>query len=167
MGGRCRAGSQWAHRGGLLFGDKVTSQLTEWRAHGKSWACSPTETETPDHHWERYLGWKNGSHLEYWGPGGQIGPNPPPPKKKVSAKTNGQHTSRGLHENEELTAPGAMRGESPLPPYSGASSVGRQREQGLSETQSVFPKGQTLSEGFKISAQSLTGLTFSFSSPSH
>lgn len=37
-------------------------------------------------------------------------------KKKGSLKTNGQHTSRGLHENEELTAPGAMRGESPPRP---------------------------------------------------
>lgn len=73
----------------------------------------------------------------------------------------------GPRETQELTAPGAMeRGESPLLHMPGPLVVGRQEEQGLLETRSVF-QDQTLSTGFEVSVQSLTGLTFSLSSPAH
>ena len=70
--------------------------------------------------------------------------------------------------DQELTAPGATeRGESPSLHMPGPLVVGRQEEQGLLETQSVFRQDQTLSTGFEVSVQSLTGLTFSLSSPAH
>lgn len=76
------------------------------------------------------------------------------------------HTSRDLHGTKELTALLPRRGKSPRSPYPCLCSE-RQSKQQLSEILSAFPKDPAVSVGFKISAQSLTGLDISFILPSH